>query len=90
MDLKYDVAVKQDEWIILWDAEQDKQEAKYRELTGDWLWNAIDRKLTSLGGVVYLTHHHGTPAMEVQCLVYSDSLLTFDELQQAKDFDMWA
>lgn len=88
MNLDYDITFLPDgSWIIRWDDQQDNE---FREATGQWLWNAIDLKLTSLGGVVYLTREHGLPAMEVDMLPYCSSRLTFNELTQENEFDPWA
>lgn len=86
MDLVFDVVSDPDSWTISWD---DRQEARFKEVTGEFLSNAVDRKLTSLGGQVFLTRQNGVRAFQIENLAYSHTYLTFPELVEAIRVDLW-
>lgn len=87
MDLKFHVLHKPEWWTLTWEDEQDR---RFRDLTGQWLWNAVEHKLASLGGIVYLRRVDGKAVMEVEDLPYDDAYLTFEQVTKPNDYDPWS
>ena len=65
---------------------------EFREQTGGLLWNAIERKLESLGGEVWLTEMSGRRGIKIRRLDWNVAKvhLTYEELLKPNDYDPWA